>query len=1121
MKTRRIVVQLLSSMIVMVSLVGVQAQQLAPAEAAALEAAHPVAELLHPDGSLALPPGYQGAIDPDGWRMDYDAQGAPLFMPAASANPPAPQGDWYALGNGLGDQVFAILAFGSDIYVGGDFQDAGGNTDADYIARWDGAAWHAVGGGLDGTVYDIENVGNILCIAGNFTSHVAILAGSTWNAVGGGVGSYVYDLEAVGGDLYVGGGFEDANTIGHADYLARWSFDDMAWHAVNGASAILDGPVYAIESVGGDLYVGGNFTAAGALTLNRIGRWNIASASWHAMGSGVGNRVYTLQSVGADLYVGGWFENAGGISQADYVAHWDGSAWHALGGTEDALNGIVARLLVIGPNLYAGGDFTQAGGDPKANYLARWDGSSWHAVTGGGGNGVNGTVLVMAALGANLYAGGEFTSADGDASNSHIARWDTTPALPFWDDLGTRFDPYDVVKTLVVLGEHLYIGGSFSDAGGNPQADNVAHWDGSAWQALGAGLDGSVIVMVAQGPYIYAGGDFDGGIARWDGSAWSQLGNGLGGDQKVRDIEVVGGDLYVGGDFENAGGDPNADNIARWDGSAWHAMGTGINGRVTTVETHGLLIYAGGYFEDNGGIDAADYIVYWDGLGWWPLSAVPLNDWVEHIQSDGQYIYASGWFTDVAGDPDADCYAIWYGGAWYPWIIGIGEETYISTFTVVGPDFYHSGLFGTSGPGGYIDHWDGTSWNGMGGGLNSSADQIVVVGPDVYVAGWFTQAGGNAQAMGIARYGRIQPRSILFDEAHDEENTIDWARAQLLNPEHPEWIYFGKLVEALGDEFTFTRNTSAELTLELLSGYDALMLASPRAAFSAAEQQAIQDYIATGGGVLALGNCDNDNSANELITGYGMTFHPRCLFGPIPDWNGDFEVTDFASHFALVGSDRYIPNWGQSLDLAPTGVYTTTELITTDDDIWEDTNRNDAYDLDDRTGPFTMAAATETGCGRLAAISDNDFQDDAFDYRDNGPLMRALLRWVTRGRECALQDTQAPTAAATCPAQSSSLSFGVSWSGTDDMSGIASYDVQYRVGTGSWADWPGLSAVTLTSSTFGPTTPVTVQRGETYAFRVRARDNAGNLGTYAPDGDCSTIILSDYQIFLPLAVRNP
>ncbi len=66
--------------------------------------------------------------------------------------------------------------------------------------------------------------------------------------------------------------------------------------------------------------------------------------------------------------------------------------------------------------------------------------------------------------------------------------------------------------------------------------------------------------------------------------------------------------------------------------------------------------------------------------------------------------------------------------------------------------------------------------------------------------------------------------------------------------------------------------------------------------------------------------------------------------------------------------------------------------------------------------------------------------------------------------------------------------FPVSWTGWDDWTGIRSYDVQVSVDGGGWGGW--LTGASATSAIF------LGQTGHGYAFRVRASDNAGNVGAW-------------------------
>jgi hypothetical protein len=52
------------------------------------------------------------------------------------------------VGGGLSNRVYALAVAATKVYVGGQFQDTGGNPDADWLARWDGVQWHALGRGM-------------------------------------------------------------------------------------------------------------------------------------------------------------------------------------------------------------------------------------------------------------------------------------------------------------------------------------------------------------------------------------------------------------------------------------------------------------------------------------------------------------------------------------------------------------------------------------------------------------------------------------------------------------------------------------------------------------------------------------------------------------------------------------------------------------------------------------------------------------------------------------------------------------------------------------------------------------------------------------------------------------
>jgi hypothetical protein len=99
---------------------------------------------------------------------------------------------------------------------------------------------------------------------------------------------------------------------------------------------------------------------------------------------------------------------------------------------------------------------------------------------------------------------------------------------------------------------------------------------------------------------------------------------------------------------------------------------------------------------------------------------------------------------------------------------------------------------------------------------------------------------------------------------------------------------------------------------------------------------------------------------------------------------------------------------------------------------------------------------------------------------DEGRAVRFdAIKWLPR------TDTAAPDARVTAADQQADGSFLVRWSGTDDVSGVAAFDVQVRaLPDGGWTDWQR-EAIGLEAG-FVPPGP------GGYAFRARARDWVGH-----------------------------
>ncbi len=329
-----------------------------------------------------------------------------------------------------GDVRIIKLDSNGNIYVGGDFTQArqsnGNLLTVSYIAKWNGTNWSALGDGVNNIVTSIAISGSDIYVGGIFTTaggnsanRIAKWDGSNWSALGIGVNDRVFSIAISGSDIYVGGDFTLAGG-NSANRIAKWNGTN--WSALGvGVNNGVNDRVFSIAISGSDIYVGGNFTSAGGNSINRIVRWD--GSNWTALGVGVNNgtngSVRSIAISGSDIYIGGGFSSAGGNS-ANNVARWDGSNWTALGvGVNNGVAGTVQSIAISGSDIYIGGFFNSAGGDPAIQYIARWDGSNWYAV----GNGVDFAVESIAISGNYIYVGGAFTSAGGVINAQYIAKF--------------------------------------------------------------------------------------------------------------------------------------------------------------------------------------------------------------------------------------------------------------------------------------------------------------------------------------------------------------------------------------------------------------------------------------------------------------------------------------------------------------------------------------------------------------------------------------------------------------------------------------------------------------------------------------------------------------------------
>ncbi|MDB5034595.1 MAG: Transrane protein [Chlorobi bacterium] len=370
------------------------------------------------------------------------------------------------------------------------------------------------------------------------------------------------------------------------------------------------------------------------------------------------------------------------------------------------MDGDVYAIAANGEDVFIGGGFDELD-KQTAHRVARWNGSSWLPL----GDGVNGNVNALAVVGDNLYVGGQFTLAGGIGA-SNIAVWSLTAGR--WLPLGSGLaaDGYSYVSAITVNGTDLYVGGSFTTAGGIT-ANNIARFSmvTNSWAAL-PGTEG----------------------------------NGTDGD--VMAIAIKNTNVYVGGAFRSVAGDP-ASNLARWDMTtrAWSAIGAGVRGYVNAIGVGPQRIYIGGRFDRIGSDAAANIGYYIEATGALTTLAYPggtssAEGNVHAITVYRDFIFASGAFRVISPGLTGGRTVANYVGYWDRDTVGWGS--------VWSPVWHQLDFNEHSGTDGYID-------------------AMFMSGTSLYVGGSYRVAGGAIRGR-IARYDL--PR--LFNNIQNHVDRGEW-----------------------------------------------------------------------------------------------------------------------------------------------------------------------------------------------------------------------------------------------------------------------------------------------------------------------------------------------------------
>lgn len=298
------------------------------------------------------------------------------------------------------------------------------------------------------------------------------------------------------------------------------------------------------------------------------------------------------------------------------------------------------------------------------------------------------------------------------------------------------------------------------------------------------------------------------------------------------------------------------------------------------------------------------------------------------------------------------------------------------------------------------------------------------------------------------------------------------------------------------------------------------------------------------------------SSASDFIELYNPTGSAISLNGYSTQYRGggahDFEKKDFfagsevkAKSYFLIAPISYAgsvsADFSVSFDLTAGGgtvfLVSATTKLADDTAVGETVVDRLAYGSGDHLFPEAAAYAPAPGVGQslerkaaatstaesLAVGGAQEKSGNSYDSNNNGAdfVLRNSPRQqnsysLIEPRAGATDSTPPVSRVAALNAIYEATGFTVSWSGEDfddagattTASGIASFDLQYKINAGAWQNW--INATTSTSASFS----LAMADGQTAYFRSRARDNEGNLENWPANegGDAGTTVLYSQNI---------
>ena len=250
---------------------------------------------------------------------------------------------------------------------------------------------------------------------------------------------------------------------------------------------------------------------------------------------------------------------------------------------------------------------------------------------------------------------------------------------------------------------------------------------------------------------------------------------------------------------------------------------------------------------------------------------------------------------------------------------------------------------------------------------------------------------------------------VLFDQAHSSAWSIDPAVAERMNPANPADASLARSVAVLRERGSDVRaHESGELTPEALAGVDVLVLphlaaaASERVAgdlppvLGPAEIDAVTEHVVAGGGLVVLGECDQDSHGNnlgEVLARFGLH-----LVSTLVHESRDGGHRHHANATWVLAETDAGPGQGVMAGIEELCFYRAGTI---------DTSGAPTARVLARTSGTAhpagqpLAVTLEHGQGRVVVLADSDLVgDDSIGELDHEEFWVNLITWAGNGSRC-------------------------------------------------------------------------------------------------------------------------